>query len=197
VQDCWNLLLGASRRRVKQVHGERDQGCDRLLDDAHQDIAVLAESSPPNGESASCGEKIRRRQDRQGKGSAPERADHLEHDHGARADLMDVVASEESLGALKQLRPPLREVIRDERLERARELDSDHTRRGPGKEREDVALQSRAVSRRDRPVIGPYARRLYAVGRCDAIFDPDGNSLAGSAAQLKGKKRKGAAVAIE
>lgn len=75
--------------------------------------------------------------------------DHLEHDYGARADLMDVVASKEGLGAVKQLRPPLREVIRDERLERARKLNSDHTRRRRSKEGEDVALQSRAVSRRD------------------------------------------------
>jgi hypothetical protein len=113
---------------------------------------------------------------------APERADHLEHDYSACADLTNVVASEEGLGAVKQPRPPLREVIRDESLERARELNSDYTRRRAGEEREDVALQSRAVSRCDRPVIGPYARRLYAIGRCDAIFDPDGNSLAGSAA---------------
>jgi hypothetical protein len=128
--------------------------------------------------------------------SAPERADHLEHDYSARADFTDVVTSEEGLGALKQLRPPLREVIGDEGLERARKLNSDRARRRRSKEREDVALQSRAVSRRDRPVIGPYARRLYGVGRCDAIFDPDGNSLAGGAAERE-NVRKSTAATIE
>jgi hypothetical protein len=59
------------------------------------------------------------------KGSAPECADHLEHDYGARANLTDVNASEEGLGAVKQFRPSLREVIRDESLERARKLNSD------------------------------------------------------------------------
>ncbi len=44
VQDYRDLLLGASRWRVKQVRGERDQNSERLLDDARQDIAVLAES---------------------------------------------------------------------------------------------------------------------------------------------------------
>jgi hypothetical protein len=121
--------------------------------------------------------------------SAPERADHLENNYGARADLTDVVTSEEGRGAAEQLRPPFRKVIRDKGLERARKLNSDHTRRRRSKEREDVALQSRAVSRRDRPVIGPYARRLYAIGRCDAIFDPDGNSLAGSAAQRENVRK--------
>ena len=43
--------------------------------------------------------------------SAPERADHLENNYGARADLTDVVTSEEGLGAAEQLRPPLRKVI--------------------------------------------------------------------------------------
>jgi hypothetical protein len=44
-------------------------------------------------------------------GSAPERADHLEHDHCARADLANVVAREEGLGTVEQLGPPLRKVI--------------------------------------------------------------------------------------
>ena len=44
-------------------------------------------------------------------GSAPERADHLEHDHCARADLANAVAGEEGLGTAEQLRPLLREVI--------------------------------------------------------------------------------------
>lgn len=44
MQDYGNLLLGASRRGVKQVRGKRDQGSERLLDDSRQDIAVLAES---------------------------------------------------------------------------------------------------------------------------------------------------------
>ena len=59
VQDCRNLLLDAGRRRVKQVCGKRDQGCERLLDNGRQDITVLAESNPPNGESGSCGGEIR------------------------------------------------------------------------------------------------------------------------------------------
>jgi hypothetical protein len=50
------------------------------------------------------------------------------------------MASEEGLGAAKQFRPSVREVIRDERLERARKLNSDRTGRRGGKEREDVAL---------------------------------------------------------
>lgn len=100
-----------------------------MLDDGRQDIAVLAESSPPNESQPAAGRKIRRRQNRQEKESAPERADHLEYDYGARADLMDVVASKEGLGTVKQLRPLLRKVIRDERLERARKLNCDHTRR--------------------------------------------------------------------
>ena len=33
--------------------------------------------------------------------NAPERANHLEHDHGARADLADVVAREEGLDTVK------------------------------------------------------------------------------------------------
>jgi hypothetical protein len=45
MQDYGNLLLGASRRRVKQVRGKRDQGSERLLDNSRQDIAVLAEST--------------------------------------------------------------------------------------------------------------------------------------------------------
>jgi hypothetical protein len=44
VQDYGNVLLGASRRGVKQVRGKSDQGSERLLDDSRQDIAVLAES---------------------------------------------------------------------------------------------------------------------------------------------------------
>jgi len=44
VQDYGDLLLGASRRGVKQIRGKRDQGSERLLDDSRQDIAVLAES---------------------------------------------------------------------------------------------------------------------------------------------------------
>jgi len=44
VQDYGDLLLGASRRGVKQVRSKRDQGSERLLDDSRQDIAVLAES---------------------------------------------------------------------------------------------------------------------------------------------------------
>ena len=56
VQDCRDLLLGASRRSIKQVRGERDQGCERLFDDGRQNIAVLAESSSPKEELASCGE---------------------------------------------------------------------------------------------------------------------------------------------
>jgi hypothetical protein len=55
---------------------------------------------------------------------------------------MDVNAGEKGLGAVKQFWPSLREVIRDERLERARKLNSDRTGRRRGKEREDVALQS-------------------------------------------------------
>ena len=57
--------------------------------------------------------------------SAPECADHLEHDYSARADLTDVIASKEGFGAVKQFRPSLREVIRDKRLERARKLNGD------------------------------------------------------------------------
>jgi hypothetical protein len=116
-------------------------------------------------------------------GDAPERADHLEHDYGAGADLANVVAGEEGFGAVEQLWPFVRKVIRDERLERARELDRDRARRGRGKEREDVALQGQAVSRQDRLVIRACARRLDAIGRCDAIFDPHGDSLACSAAR--------------
>jgi hypothetical protein len=62
-------------------------------------------------------------------GIAPERADHLEHDHGARTDLADVAAREESRGTAEEFGPPFWIVIRDERLEGARELDSDHARR--------------------------------------------------------------------
>ena len=38
VQDHRNLLLGASRRRIEQVHSERDQDAERLLDDGRQDV---------------------------------------------------------------------------------------------------------------------------------------------------------------
>jgi len=107
VQDYGDLLLGASRRGVKQVRGKRDQGSERLLDDSRQDIAVLAESrtAERSEESASYREETS-----EGR-SAPECADHLEHDYGTRTDLTDVIASEEGLGAVKQFRPSLREII--------------------------------------------------------------------------------------
>ena len=179
MQDRRNLLLGASRRRVEQVGSERDKDAERLLDDGREDLGFLAESKPAAGPSISeqPGPKAREGKERKRRG-APERADHLENDDDARADLADVVARKEGLGVVKQLRPSLREVIRDERLERARELDCDHARRGCGKEREDIALQGRAVGRQDRFEIGPYTRGFCAIRRCDAIFDPDGNGLA-------------------
>jgi hypothetical protein len=37
-------VLFASGQGVKQVHGKRNWGPERLLNDSHQDIAVLAES---------------------------------------------------------------------------------------------------------------------------------------------------------
>jgi hypothetical protein len=110
VQDYGNVLLGASRRGVKQVRSKRDQGTERLLDDSRQDIAVLAESRTAERSEESARYREETREGR----SAPECADHLEHDYCARADLTDVIASEEGLGAVKQFRPPLREVIRDE-----------------------------------------------------------------------------------
>jgi len=38
---------------------------------------------------------------RSGERNAPERTDHLEHDHGARTDLADVVAREEGLDTVE------------------------------------------------------------------------------------------------
>ena len=152
VQDYRNFLFGASRRGVEQAGGKGDQGSEHLLDDGRQDIALLAKSR--SAERKVKSQLAIGRNHAKGE-NTPKCADHLEHDYGARTDLTNVTASEEGLGAVKQFRPFLREVIRDERLEGARKLNSDRTGRRRGKERDDVALQSRAVSGRNRPVIGP------------------------------------------
>ena len=98
---------------------------------------------------------------------------------------MYVAAGEKGLGAAEQLGPLFREVMRDEGLEGARELDRDRAGRGRGEQRKDVALQSRAISEQDRLVVWPQTRRLGTVRRCDAVFDPDRNGLAGSAASRR------------
>ena len=115
--------------------------------------------------------------------STLECADHLEYNYGAHADLTDVIVSEEGLGRVEQFRRPLREIIRDEHLERVHKLDSDRRPGRCSREKEDVALQSRAVSRQNRLVIGPCTHRFCAIGQCEAIFDPYGNSLASSTAR--------------
>ena len=97
VQDYGYLLLGASRRGVKQVGGKRDQGSEGLLDDSRQDLAILSESRATKRSEKSASY---RKETCEGQ-SAPECADHLEYDYGARADLADVITSEEGLGAAK------------------------------------------------------------------------------------------------
>jgi hypothetical protein len=106
VQNHRNLLLNASRRRIEQVHSERDQDAERLLDNGRQDVGFLAEPKRPPGEL-----RVSQHPGRATGKSAPERADHLEHDHCACTDLADVVAREEGLGTVEQLGPPLRKVI--------------------------------------------------------------------------------------
>jgi hypothetical protein len=58
----------------------------------------------------------------------------------------DVIASEEGLGNVKQFRPSLREVIRDESLEHTRELNSDRPPRRCSKDNLCMSWQENDIA---------------------------------------------------
>jgi hypothetical protein len=47
MQDCRDVLLGTGRWRVEQISGKRDEGRKRLLNNAGQNFALLAETIQP------------------------------------------------------------------------------------------------------------------------------------------------------
>ena len=49
MQNRGNFLPGPGRGRIEQIRGEGDEDPKRLLDDARQNIALLAEPNNPAG----------------------------------------------------------------------------------------------------------------------------------------------------
>lgn len=113
---------------------------------------------------------------------SPESPHHLEGGHAPGMHLPKVAARKQLLDLLRETRPLLGEVARDDILKRTRKLSGDGARRISDNKRNNGRLEVVAVRGRDRDLV--RARHsIDEVGRVDAIFKVDGRSETRSAAQ--------------